>query len=37
MQGTEPAPGLEEFDLGYYGWRVVRATPQNVRTVDTSK
>ena len=25
MQDTEPAPGLEEFDLGYYGWRVVLA------------
>lgn len=25
IQGPEPAPGLTEFDLGYYGWRVVLA------------
>src|SRR5579864_1574173 len=24
-QSAEPAPGLTEFDLGYYGWRVVLA------------
>jgi MFS family permease len=24
-QGAEPAPGPSEFDLGYYGWRVVLA------------
>jgi MFS family permease len=25
MQSAEPVPGLNEFDLGYYGWRVVLA------------
>lgn len=30
MQGTEPAPGLEEFDLGYYGWHVVLAASLGV-------
>ena len=31
MQDTEPAPGLEEFDLGYYGWRVVLEACLGVR------
>jgi hypothetical protein len=30
MPGTEPAPGLEEFDLGYYGWHVVLAASLGV-------
>jgi MFS family permease len=25
IEPGEPAPGLDEFDLGYYGWRVVLA------------
>jgi MFS family permease len=25
MPTSEPSPGLTEFDLGYYGWRVVLA------------
>ena len=25
MQSPKPEPGLSEFDLDYYGWRVVLA------------